>query len=201
MSIDLGSNAKVKLAAANMLNPLQQGELDGLCGLYAIVNALRLAVFPGHSLTDAQTYELFAAGVSWLDGRGLLASVVQSGMSQRVWRELMVHVTTELPNTLRGAISFQRLIKAGNAASLTMAYARITAACERGCPVLALVYDSYDHFTVISGTTASRLVLFDSYGFHWLNRQSCSLVRGTAARHRLAPRALIAVQFEHLHEV
>lgn len=185
----------MKLAAANILYPLQQGELDGLCGLYAIVNAMRLAVHSHQPLTDAQTDKLFAAGVTWLDKRTLLATVVRSGMSQRVWRELMAHLATKLPNDMSRAISFQPLIKTGAATTLTTAYERVFTAIERGWPVLALIYDSYDHFTVINGATAARLLLFDSYGYHWLNRQSCALTRGTGARHRLAPRAFIAVQF------
>lgn len=185
----------MKLAAADMLYPLQQGELDGLCGLYAIINAMRLAVCFHQPLTDAQTDKLFAAGVTWLDRRSLLAAVVRSGMSQRVWRELMAYLATRLPKDMSRAVGFQPLIKTGAATSLTTAYQHVFAALERGWPVLALISDSYDHFTVINGVTATRLLLFDSYGYHWLNRQSCTLTRGTGARHRLAPGAFIAVQF------
>ena len=41
--------------------PFEQGDLDGLCGVYAVVNAVRLVALPHHRLPAAECRALFAA--------------------------------------------------------------------------------------------------------------------------------------------
>ncbi|MGH7746061.1 MAG: hypothetical protein ACREQ5_15005, partial [Candidatus Dormibacteria bacterium] len=47
------------------INPLYQGDEDSLCGLYAIINSLRL-LWPG-TLTDKQISDLFRSIAGSLD--------------------------------------------------------------------------------------------------------------------------------------
>ncbi|QDM41466.1 hypothetical protein [Altererythrobacter sp. TH136] len=44
-----------------------------------------------------------------------------------------------------------------------------------GCPVMMLIWGSYNHCTVAVGFTPSRLLLFDSSGFKWVYFRSLGL--------------------------
>ena len=184
----------VKLAAARVLHPLDQGELDSLCGLYAIINAFRLAKHPHAPLSDAAVERLFARGIQWLDAQGTLGKALNSGMSQRTWRALAAHLSSHFTRPGRPQLLLQPLLT-DRATSTPTAFARIAAVIERQSPVLALIYEDYFHFTVISGVSDTRVSLFDSYGYHWVERRSCSFRRASPpTRHRFAPNALLAVQ-------
>lgn len=50
------------IPGAEALKPRFQGELDFLCGLYSIINAIRLAAYP-RRLTSEMQADLFTAGV------------------------------------------------------------------------------------------------------------------------------------------
>jgi len=50
------------IPGAEALKPRFQGELDFLCGLYSIINAIRLAAYP-RRLTCEMQADLFTAGV------------------------------------------------------------------------------------------------------------------------------------------
>lgn len=56
--------------------PLFQGELDGLCGLYAVLNAFDLVV----SLNDTHRKALFDAGITYLHQRKILKNAIINGM-------------------------------------------------------------------------------------------------------------------------
>lgn len=57
------------LLAARHLTPYAQGSLDLACGLYAIINGIRLACYPARALTHAEASWLFQLGLEYLDGR------------------------------------------------------------------------------------------------------------------------------------
>ena len=66
-----------------LIAPYRQGELDGLCGVYAIVNALRL-VLESHpaGFTRRDWEQLFHTLLATIDnGRGGVCHVVANGMS------------------------------------------------------------------------------------------------------------------------
>ncbi|MES2496406.1 MAG: hypothetical protein V4618_09840 [Pseudomonadota bacterium] len=51
-----------KLPGLDILKPAQQGRLDRFCGLYAIINAIDLALYPRGQLMPSQRQKLFDAG-------------------------------------------------------------------------------------------------------------------------------------------
>lgn len=64
------------------VNPWQQGELDGLCGLYAIINAMKLlAISRGHEFSDAAGASLFRKMIKSLHDRNKLPNALWDGTS------------------------------------------------------------------------------------------------------------------------
>jgi hypothetical protein len=81
-----------------------------------------------------------------------------------------------------------------------VAWGAIGSAIEQQYPTLLLLRGVYDHFTVASGLTTNRLVLFDSYGFQWVNRTSCSIgATRPRKRHQIAPASITILHWGDDH--
>jgi hypothetical protein len=63
------------------------GDLDSLCGLYAVVNAIRPVLYPTN-LRRSQRSALFVTGVSELQRMRQLHSSLIEGMDERSWRRM-----------------------------------------------------------------------------------------------------------------
>jgi hypothetical protein len=71
----------------------------------------------------------------------------------------------------------------------------IASAIKDGCPVCALFDGALDHYTVISGVSEMRFMLFDSSGLSWVRRSGCQLSSGRKqARHRLKQKSVFSVE-------
>src|SRR5690242_10153207 len=71
------------------LRTYRQGEFDGLCGVYAIINAVRLAAAAYRHLPRSACAELFATLTAELDGReGLHATMTDGIVPQQMARLL-----------------------------------------------------------------------------------------------------------------
>lgn len=184
----------MRLAAAAQLQPLAQGELDGLCGLYSVINAVRLALQPYAPVSERQTERMFRIGADWLAAHALLDDAVSWGMAQGPWRRMAAAVLASASR--RGLqLSLQPLLRDGR--QRDAAFASIAAAIAQQQPVLVMLHEQLHHFTVISGIGPARLTLFDSAGYRYLARHTCSFRRlPTPTRHRIAPRALLALRVD-----
>lgn len=145
------------LEASRQIEPLQQGSMDNLCGLYAIVNALRL-LRPPSARHDRR---LFEAGVSYLDNREWLSAVMIEGMPTRLFATLAAN----LGNVEGRAV--QRMASSRKGDMLEDAIMRAIVA---GSPVVVSIDPPVDHYSVLCGYSPSRWLLFDSFGGRWLKR-------------------------------
>ena len=55
-------------------------------------------------------------------------------------------------------------------------------------PVLTVLRGAYRHYSVVVGYTPARLMLFDSWGYAWINVSSCSTTRLTVLMPRWSRR-------------
>ena len=69
--------------------PFRQGSLDGLCGVYSVINATRLAAWPRKRLTETDCAELFAVLTSRLAADGCLHQVLTKGSAYPVVSRLL----------------------------------------------------------------------------------------------------------------
>ena len=68
--------------SADQVNPWQQGELDGLCGIYSIINAMKhLALSRGMEFSDPAGTILFRRMVRYLHKRNKLPHALWDGTS------------------------------------------------------------------------------------------------------------------------
>lgn len=76
--------------ARRVVDIWRQGELDGLCGIYAIINAMKLlAVSRSHAFSDYDGAILFREMVKYLHNRNLMPNALWDGTSIQHVRDFL----------------------------------------------------------------------------------------------------------------
>lgn len=153
------------------MQPLHQGDLTGFCGLYAVVNALRLAMADNAPLTKAQCKQLFAAGIDLLDRKNVLGEVAVAGMGTKRRLALARHLA-KLVSPTNCQVVVERSYHS-TWSTLDDAFGWIDESLAAGKPVLIPLLGALDHYTVIAGSTAATLQLFDSTSLRFIRKSSC----------------------------
>jgi hypothetical protein len=181
-----------KLANTGLIAPLLHGDsIVGLSGLYAITNAIRLAVADRRQLNAGEVYKLMSAGFEFLSGRVTPRQAFQSGCRMSTWRA-MGHAMIEVARTRLGLnLGLDRVI-VENGRSTQAAFAAIENAIANWRPVLMLCRGG--RYTVVSGFTSSSLLLFDSGCAWWIAKRACGVPGdGESAAHMLYPASFMAL--------
>jgi hypothetical protein len=182
------------LDGAKLLQPFQQGELDYFCGLYAIINGLRLSLATVRPLSAVECLQLFKQGLAYLNERGRLPLCRRSGLAVTLWHQLAAELAREASIMTAAQIrtsfpfSKRRRVTLGNVFTLTEAM------IDEHSPVLLLLEATNRHFTVISGYTRTRLWLFDSSGQSWINRSSCDTADDADKLYQIHGRSVVALR-------
>ena len=148
------------IPAARELEPCLQGSLDGLCGLYAIINAIRIAAFGYRRDTHFANHALFVAGIAKLGEFGAIADYAGDGMNKTEFRALAKHLCGKASNSKIKLRCHALPVRVPDAQRQN----NILAALTVGSPVLVNLEHKF-HYSVISGRTPCTLTLFDSFGF------------------------------------
>lgn len=147
----------------------RQGRLDGLCGVYSLINAKRL-LFPKTSKEDC--VELFQECMNWLDKRSLLAEVIVDGMRINTLIGLSRDVIEPgTPGLYRSRPFYRRNV------SLDTYWNEIAEGLASGKAAVLICMESWDwsHWSIVWGSTEHQLKLFDSSGRRCVFRRHCSL--------------------------
>ena len=183
------------LVAARTLAPRQQGDLDGLCGLYAILNALRLVLAPARPLVQAEVAALFRYGVKIVETDGALGYAATWGVSRFLFRRLIREMSGRASTDTGVAVQARWPLRKLRLVSRAQLLAAIEAAIDQQQPVLVALSGAHSHYTVICGYSAERLTLFDSSRLRWLRRSGCGPRRDAKQwRHRIGTRSLAVLE-------
>ena len=170
------------LVGSTQLKPLSQGKLSSMCGLYSILNALQLSLFP-RRLVKPELQQVYLHAIAFLSRRRQLKRVLGTGMVYEVWDELRdelvaftnkaFDVSLKPTPTLLGtaAIDRRRMIE------------KLKRDVHGGSPILAGFGGVLDHYSVICGYTPQRLLLFDSSGLAWIKADNLGLGEQSRRRH------------------
>lgn len=168
------------LGTFSMYQPYEQGGLDSLCGVYSIVNAVRIV----NSLTNEDCSSLFGKIIEHLDESRSLPAVLTSGLSLQAIGSIFKDVIGN--ETIQRAMPFKHYPNA----SLDEFWEgmRIFLADGERKAILIGLGGIYDHWTVVSKITPKQIQLFDSDGLKKLNRVKCTTKEPTLNRpHRIYP--------------
>ncbi len=180
--------------AAERLLPYHQGRFDNLCGLYSVLNAIQLAQWPMLERNAHRSRLLFQHGIAALEHQGLLHSVIKHGMDDATWAWLTDRLLAEARRLSGITLHRVPILRKTKRSDLDGALVLIDRHTRIGEPVLVELAGSYQHYTTIVGINNNRLLLFDSYGYHWISAASCELGhRYSSARHRINRASVAAI--------
>ncbi len=178
------------LRGAKMIQPVTQGSYDGLCGLYCIINAIRLVMAPHRQLRHEEVRTLFTAGVRFLERRGSLSEAVHSCVGERDWPKLAKRIVATAESMAGREILLEQPAFSTDA-PFPRTLGRIERMIVSGKAPCVFLRGRYRHYSVISGYTPLSLKLFDSIGHHWVWRRSCGTTATPMSLHRFHVQTLV----------
>ena len=148
------------------MEPYRQGDLENLCGLYALINATRLAA---PMLTKEECQEVYLASLRWLRKRKGFLGILNEGLAvhtllslhkavfQRQWPKITLH--RAFPRKPASAEEF---------------WSRMEEEASRANQGMFIgIGGDENHWSAVREITGSRICLFDSCGRQFLNRSLC----------------------------
>jgi len=172
------------------VKPYQQGSLDSLCGVHAIINALQV-LRPEMTRKDAD--KLFRVLLKEIARKGAW-KVLWRGMDGRLFRHLLMlaigMAAAQHALTIRVARPF-----AGQAIELLDVTGTLREALNGRCVAATMIHTYTWHWTVITKITEKSLLLFDSDGVKSIRIEHCS-VRKAQKRHCINARELLLLRIE-----
>jgi hypothetical protein len=161
----------------------QQGTLDSLCGLYAVINALRLAHRPFGPFGRERARALFAELVELTEARWGMANVIVDGYDDEQFRTLLTN-GLKLARELTGRHYCQSFKAMGGfddkRRNWLRSLERLTA--HPATAVIVGIWGRMDHWSVLAGVSEQSLLFYDSDALKYLPLLRCSLTGAGKAR-------------------
>jgi hypothetical protein len=171
-----------RVAPARVPRPFEQGDLDGLCGVYAVVNAVRLTAHPHRRLPTAECRELFAALLAELADEGRLRGFVAHGLGTRVLARLLRRAGRWLRKRHGLALEVRRPFAKRDEPGPEACLRALAEHLAR--PGTAAIVGSDEHWTVVRAVTPKRLLLADSNGRRHFATATVSAAAGAGSASR-----------------
>jgi hypothetical protein len=173
-----------------MARAMRQGELDGLCGIYAIINAARYLLPQLHA---RECEKLFRKLVSCLEKRlkrplRAVADGIGFGVLTKLAKRAARFVKRRFGVKLK-ARSLKARRKHRTVEGLCSALAERT---KQGCVAIIGIAGAEEHWCVVYKVTGRSLSVLDSSGRAYLRRTRCTMSR-TKDRYRLHPSEVLLV--------
>lgn len=153
------------IRAQRELRPLEQGHLDGLCGLYAIINAVRVAVYPELTLSTRVSKRLFECGLIILGRKKRLRHTIVNGIDHALWLVMCRVVIAEAERLTAYRLVVSHLFNHERSWHTRNVIHGIAASVRRNQPVIICLEGRLDHWSVVTQCTPTRFNLFDSAGY------------------------------------
>ena len=151
--------SRIQLDGWPHIAPFAQGDLDHLCGIYAIINALRLIRQPLAPMNLAKSRQLFDDAIGFLSSRNLLQAALVNGISARNWKLLAAFLASRA-STAQFAIDVDVFSGKKSARAIMQC---IDDSMANGWPILLHLGRRHQHYTVIVASTPLSIILCDSW--------------------------------------
>lgn len=178
---------------AVLIKPFQQGGLDALCGLYALINAARLLYAEASPLHGQRCKRLFAEGMDFLTAKKGSRDATHWGMT--VGRQRKLAKTLFQSDVLAGLPALHLGPPSPKMAKVQELESAIEAVLDDRAILLVCFHGQISHHSVIVGHTPARVKLFDSDGMQFIRKPSLRFSDdqdGTLRLHALAPLMMLS---------
>jgi hypothetical protein len=169
-------------SVGDSFRPLRQGELDSLCGVYAVINAVRV-LCPEIDRTNA-TILFHVLMEDLLNDRSDHEAPVVWGVNAALLDNLVLAARDYLRRVLDVRLSRKPLPLPNKRPSLDAVWSSLQDQLQDGRVAIIGLSGDHNHWTVAHAITATRIALVDSGELSVLHRSDCG-VKGDAARYRL----------------
>lgn len=168
-----------------IIKSLKQGDVDGLCGVYSILNSLGLVL----RLKSARFEPLFRKLMDSLPSASLAADGIGILRILRALSSLKASrfVRRRMPFRKNGSVSLHEYwTKLNNFLDGTP-----------GRAAIILLGNKEGHWTVVRSMTDRQLVLSDSWKYKVLNRSNCTVSSFHKNKHMLCPASTILLEVKN----
>lgn len=147
-----------------LVKPYRQGHMDSLCGVYAVVNAIKVAAEPS-SLHGHQFEHIFDVATRVLHERDVLHDVLKEGMGVRLIRHMLKAVQEDSEELATFNMCFERVFPPQSAPKLPTILKQLRRRLKQGqTAVIIRIKGKKNHWTVVQYVTERTLYLCDSEG-------------------------------------
>lgn len=164
--------------------PWRQGQLDGLCGLYAAINALAYVLAPVITVERRWAARLFKHGLARIAEHVPLTTAVRDGIDPEPWVTLVTHlaehIAAKLDVPITVTLPFASNAKVGRDEWFDLTRTTLDA----GDALLLLLAGEHRHYTMAARLTPRLLGLHDSSGLQHLQLSAIGM-GSSKRRHRI----------------
>ena len=163
------------------LKPYAQGNLDGLCAVYGIVNATRIV----SGINTRESHSLFKQIIRYLDRSKPLGSILLDGIGLTTIGGILNNVVGDrIP---RRAMPFKQRPNTGLEEFWTALQTFLTGS-DRRAVLMGIGGPVWDHWTIVDAISDRQIRFFDSHRLRRLNRSRCETTESTRrSPHLLCP--------------
>lgn len=159
-----------------------QGNLDGLCGVYAVVNSVRN--MSPRRLKGEEEKELFRKLIAALGEEGRLEETLCTGMTVQPLGRLIDRASSFLVSRTDCSLGRQLAFRQAPD-SLQQVWNCMSAHIDSHGPgsVILGLGGKHDHWTCIGTMSETTITLIDSDGIRRLHRRNCTVSEARTGRH------------------
>jgi len=144
------------------MEPFQQGALDCTCGLYAVINAIRLAVGDNRLASAESCLGLYYSFIQTLEHKQSVVFALQEGLSTQMISALLHTAKVHLRANMGLKLDWQKPFHNRPTQNLGPVLTLISTHRSRGGSVILGTEGKHDHWTVVQKVTSKSLMLADS---------------------------------------
>ena len=183
---------------APSLKPSQQGAYDGLCGLYSIVNAMRLIAYPCDGLGEDSCNALFLHLFRHATLRYEAEALMSYGTSRSLLNHMLKAACRYLSRRSHLKLEFSPFVLGKKKPPLGELLEMMRAEFDQSrCAFIVQIAGTHCHWTVISDVTKGHIELFDSDQMHRLRVSETTVSRDRTRvrfRHFIVERSVFMVK-------
>ena len=164
--------------------PDQQGQLDSLCGVYVIINAVNL-VYP---MRRQDRVILFKQLLTTLKRDEYLSIAIMSGTYKRHMNLMLSTAKKLIYRQHKVTVKVEPLFRVNKGVDARQFYQKLEAFLKHeNRAVIVNLSGVLNHWSCVRETTKTSLLLEDSYGYRYVRKRSIHIGLEFLARHIIAP--------------
>jgi hypothetical protein len=161
---------------AGRIKPIRQGGLDCLCGIYAIINALRL-ILNGDNRIKTKDYEqLFEKLIYRLQELSPESVHSIEGIGTIELRQLLAETIDYLEEEFEVEVELTRPLLGSPRIKSAKAIGKLRAALARPGTAVLIGFGGLEHWTVVRAITDHHFLLLDSSGRRFLRTRRSRMI-------------------------